>query len=166
MLDPNFSALLANVDALTAKQVALAAEAAQERAVDRIPVAEAVELRLVVDNPVLAVEVANVISRDADLVEVDARPLCQVTVASRQEADASTALLKLRSRTLVDIDVEAKFAEEQGRRQPTERAPYDGDADGADHGLPNIEPALPSALWLLALRRCVRARMRLWHSAA
>src|SRR2546426_3357229 len=134
MLDPNFSALLANVDALAAEQVALAAEAAQERAVDRIPVAEAVELRLVVDNPVLAVEVANVISRDADLVEVDARPLRQVTVASRQEADAGTALLKLRSRALVDSDVEAKFAKEQGRRQPTERAPDDGDAGGADHG--------------------------------
>src|SRR5207249_1709132 len=138
LLYPRFPISLSDVDALVAEQVAFAPEAAQQRAVDGVPVAEAVGLRLLMDDLALAVEVADVFGGDAHLVEVEVRPLDQVAVAGRQEADAGPSLLQLGARSLVNGDVVAKLAQEQCCREASQGAPDDRDARGADHGAPNI----------------------------
>jgi hypothetical protein len=65
------------------QQVAVLPKAAQQRPVDSVPVAEAVRLRLFMDNAAFAVQIVDTVSGGADFVEADVGALNQVTVGGR-----------------------------------------------------------------------------------
>ena len=87
----------------------------------------------VVRNRSITVEVADVIGRNADVIEIDTGALGQVTRSIGEEADTCTALFELGARSLIDGHVEARISKQQRAGQATERTANDGDSTVGYH---------------------------------
>ena len=120
-------------DRLVPEQVPIAAVAGEQRTVDRVPRAEPVRLGDVVGDGAVAREVPDALGGDADVVEVDVGALDEIAGAVREETDPRAALFQHGAGTFVDGDVEPGVAQDERRREPSQRPTDDRDPAGRHH---------------------------------